>query len=87
MELHNEKTLVLAGGVSANSVLRSRMEELAEEYGWSLYLPDLSLCGDNGAMVGAQGYFEFLKGTVAQIDLNGKATADIEKDYKNQVLL
>ncbi|MBR5246266.1 MAG: tRNA (adenosine(37)-N6)-threonylcarbamoyltransferase complex transferase subunit TsaD [Clostridia bacterium] len=83
MDMHNEKTLVLAGGVSANSVLRGRMEKLAKEKGWDLYLPDLSLCGDNGAMVGAQGYFEFLKGTVAQMDLNGKATADIEKDYKN----
>jgi N6-L-threonylcarbamoyladenine synthase len=80
MEMHNEKTLVLAGGVSANSVLRSRMENLAKEKGWDLYLPDLSLCGDNGAMVGAQGYFEFLKGTIAHMDLNGKATADIEKD-------
>ena len=83
MEIHNEKKLVLAGGVSANSVLRSRMETLAEEKGWDLYLPDLSLCGDNGAMVGAQGYFEFLNGTIAQMDLNGKATADIEKGYKN----
>lgn len=83
MEMHNEKTLVLAGGVSANSVLRSRMESLAKEKGWDLYLPDLSLCGDNGAMVGAQGYYEFLNGTVAQMNLNGKATADIEKDYEN----
>lgn len=77
MEQYNGKTLVLAGGVSANSVLRARMEKLAKEKGWDLYLPDLSLCGDNGAMVGAQGYFEFLKGTIAQMDLNGKATADI----------
>ncbi len=83
MEQYSEKTLVLAGGVSANSVLRGRMENLAREKGWDLYLPDLSLCGDNGAMVGAQGYFEFLKGTVAQMDLNGKATADISVDYKN----
>ena len=83
MEMTGEKTLVLAGGVSANSVLRGRMEKLAEEKGWDLYLPDLSLCGDNGAMVGAQGYFEFLKGTVAHMDLNGKATASIEKDYEN----
>ncbi len=83
MEIHNEKTLVLAGGVSANSVLRARVEKLAKEKGWDLYLPDLSLCGDNGAMVGAQGYFEFLKGTIAQMDLNGKATADIREEYKN----
>lgn len=81
MEMHNEKTLVLAGGVSANSVLRSRMEALAKEKNWDLYLPDLSLCGDNGAMVGAQGYFEYINGTTANMDLNGKATADITENY------
>ncbi len=82
MEMHNEKTLVLAGGVSANSVLRSRMETLAKEKGWTLYLPDLSLCGDNAAMVGSQGYFEFLKGQKATMALNGKATADISSAYE-----
>ena len=81
MEMYDEKTLVLAGGVSANSVLRSRMEALAKEKKWDLYLPDLSLCGDNGAMVGAQGYFEYLSGTIANMDLNGKATADITENY------
>ncbi len=80
MEMHNEKTLVLAGGVSANSVLRSRMEALAKEKNWDLYLPDLSLCGDNGAMVGAQGYFEYLNGKTANMDLNGKASADITEN-------
>ena len=82
MEMHNEKTLVLAGGVSANSVLRSRMETHANKNGWTLYLPDLSLCGDNAAMVGAQGYFEFLKGQRATMALNGKATADISMAYE-----
>ena len=81
MEMYDEKTLVLAGGVSANSVLRSRMEALAKEKNWDLYLPDLSLCGDNGAMVGAQGYFEYINGTTANMDLNGKATADITENY------
>ena len=81
MEMYNEKTLVLAGGVSANSVLRSRMETLAKEKNWDLYLPDLSLCGDNGAMVGAQGYFEFVNGQTATMNLNGKATADITENY------
>ncbi len=81
MEIYNEKTLVLAGGVSANSVLRTRMEKLAKDKGWDLYLPDLSLCGDNGAMVGAQGYYEFLNGVTAKMDLNGKATADITVGY------
>ena len=81
MEMHNEKTLVLAGGVSANSVLRSRMEALAKEHNWDLFLPDLSLCGDNAAMVGAQGFYEFVNGTTANMDLNGKATADITEKY------
>lgn len=82
MEIYNEKTLVLAGGVSANSVLRSRMEALADKKGWALYLPDLSLCGDNAAMVGAQGYYEYLKGQKASMALNGKATADISNAYE-----
>ena len=81
MEMHNEKTLVLAGGVSANSVLRGRMETLAKEKNWDLYLPDLSLCGDNAAMVGAQGYFEYLNGKTVNMDLNGKASADITENY------
>ena len=79
MEKYNETKLVLAGGVSANSVLRSRMESLAKENNWELYLPDLSLCGDNGAMVGAQGYYEFKNGNIAKLSLNGKATADINE--------
>lgn len=79
MEEYNESTLVLAGGVSANSVLRARMEAIASKRGWDIYLPDLSLCGDNGAMVGAQGFFEFSNGNIASMDLNGKATADISE--------
>lgn len=77
MEQYGEKRLVLAGGVSANSVLRKRMQELSEKKGWELYLPELSLCGDNGAMVASQGYYEFLERKFAQLSLNAKATADI----------
>lgn len=80
MAEYGEKTLVLAGGVSANSVLRARMEQEAEKHGWNLYLPDLSLCGDNGAMVGAQGYYEYISGTRADLSLNGRATADITEN-------
>ena len=80
MENFGEKTLVLAGGVSANSVLRTRMENEAKKHGWNLYLPDLSLCGDNGAMVGAQGYYEYISGKRADLSLNGRATADIAEN-------
>lgn len=80
MKEYGEKTLVLAGGVSANSVLRARMEKEAKTHGWHLYLPDLSLCGDNGAMVGAQGYYEYISGTRGDLSLNGRATADITEN-------
>lgn len=71
--------LVLAGGVSANSVLRKKAQHLAERMGVKLYLPDLSLCGDNAAMVAAQGYYEYLNGTLSDMSLNAYPTMDIDK--------
>ena len=71
------RTLVLAGGVSANAGLRARMEEEAARRGLTLYLPPLSLCGDNGAMVGAQAYYEYRAGARAGLDLNAAATMPI----------
>ena len=70
--------LVLAGGVSANSVLRERMLSLAKEKNVEIYFPELSLCGDNAAMVGAQGYFEYVSGTRGDMTLNARATLDID---------
>lgn len=68
------KTLVLAGGVAANSHLRERLQRAAERAGLTLYLPPQSLCGDNAAMIGCQAYYEFCAGHVAKNDLNGYAT-------------
>ena len=73
-----EKYLVVAGGVSANSVLRADIEEMCRRNGWQLYLPELSLCGDNAAMVGAQGYYEFLSGNIAGAELNAYAGMEID---------
>lgn len=70
--------LVMAGGVSANSLLRSRLAEECKKRGWSYAYPPLELCGDNGAMVGAQGYYEFLAGNVANMTLNAKPTMPID---------
>lgn len=74
----NYQKLVIAGGVSANSYLRKRLSKECVGRGWSLYMPDLSLCGDNAAMVGSQAYYEYLKGSVATLDLNACANMSIE---------
>ena len=73
--------IVLAGGVSANSVLRARFEEMCKRNNWQLYKPDLSLCGDNAAMVGAQGYYEYISGSRADLTLNAAATMPIDKSF------
>ena len=71
-------TVVLAGGVSANSGLRALMEERCKKLGLALYMPPLSLCGDNGAMVAAQGYYEYCSGNIAGLELNAAPTLPIE---------
>ncbi len=72
--------LVLAGGVSANSVLRKEMQKLAEQNNIRLYMPQLKYCGDNAAMVGAQAYYEFNAGQIASLKLNATAALDIDKN-------
>lgn len=67
-----------AGGVAANSTIRRRLAQECRRSGDRLYLPALSLCGDNGAMIGCQGYYEFLAGHTAGPDLNGYANRSIE---------
>ena len=49
----------------------------AEKLGAKVYLPPLSLCGDNAAMIGAQGYYEYLAGNIADMSLNAYATKSI----------
>ena len=77
-EDYNINKLVIAGGVSANSLLRSTLQAECEKRGYELYMPDKSLCGDNAAMVGSQGYYEYLSGNIAGTDLNAFATMSIE---------
>lgn len=74
--------IVIAGGVSANSKLRSQTEKICKKHVWKLYLPELKYCGDNGAMIASQGYYEFLKGSTASENLNAYATMPIDKSYK-----
>ncbi len=70
--------LVIAGGVSANSLLRSRLQQVCRERGWQFYMPQLSLCGDNAAMVGSQGYYEYLTGKIAGLELNACAEMPVD---------
>ncbi len=71
------RQLVLAGGVSANALLRRRMAEECRIRGWNCYYPPLSLCGDNAAMIGSQAYYEYRAGHVADTSLNARPTLSI----------
>ena len=73
--------LAVAGGVAANSRIRKDFHDAAEREKIDLFIPPLKLCGDNGAMVGAQGYYEYLAGTRAGSDLNAYASMDVSKNY------
>ena len=77
-KLAGRRTVVAAGGVAANSIIRADLQRACEENGLTLYLPPLKLCGDNGSMVGAQGYYEYLAGGHAGMELNAYATRDID---------
>jgi N6-L-threonylcarbamoyladenine synthase len=57
---HHIKHVAIAGGVSANSGLRSTLAEYAEKNGWQIYIPKFEYCTDNAAMIGIAGYYKFL---------------------------
>ncbi len=73
------KRVAAAGGVAANSRIRADLERMCAENGCKLWLPDLALCGDNAAMIGCQGYYEYLAGHTAGMELNAYATRSVEK--------
>ena len=75
------RKIAVAGGVSANSWLRARAERGCRENGWELFLPELALCGDNAAMIGAQGYYEYRAGLTAGMDLNGRPYMEIDDQF------
>jgi N6-L-threonylcarbamoyladenine synthase len=72
-----QKRIVLAGGVAANSGLRLALKNECKQRGFELYMPPISLCGDNAAMVAAQGFYEFQSGNIAGLDLNATATMEV----------
>lgn len=72
------KTIAVAGGVSANSGLREAMQQACDEHGFRLFVPELKYCGDNAAMIASQGYYDFISGKRAGMDLNGIATLSLD---------
>ena len=67
------KEIAIAGGVSANSGLKEAMHSEAEKSGWSVYIPKLIYTMDNAAMIGITGYYKYLKGEFAELDIAPKA--------------
>jgi len=72
------KKIAIAGGVAANSRIRADFIKAAEADGHTLFIPPLKLCGDNAAMIGCQGYYEYLAGVRAGMNLDAYATMDAD---------
>lgn len=76
-EQTGHRKIAVAGGVAANSRIRRDILAAAQQLNAQVYMPPLKLCGDNGAMIGAQAYYEYLAGNVADMSLNAYATKSI----------
>lgn len=70
--------IVVAGGVSANSGVRAKIKKECDKRGYELFMPEFKYCGDNAAMIGAQGYYDYLAGKRADESLNAVATLSLE---------
>ena len=68
--VNNINQLVLAGGVSANSYIRKQFEDFGKRNNLKVYFPELKLCTDNAAMIAAAGYYNYINGDRATLDLN-----------------
>ncbi len=77
LEQTGRKKLAVAGGVAANSRIRRDVLAAAKKLGAAVYMPPLSLCGDNAAMIGAQAFYEYQAGNTAGMELNAYATKSI----------
>ena len=75
------KKIAVAGGVAANSRIRADFKKTAAACGAELFIPPLKLCGDNAAMIGCQGYYEYLAGHTAGSDLNAYAAMRLDDTH------
>lgn len=71
------KKVAIAGGVSANSALRSSLEKTGQELGWNTYIPAFQYCTDNAAMIAVTGYYKFLRGEFVGQDISPVARMKI----------
>ncbi len=74
----NVHNLIVAGGVAANKGLRDRLTKECEKNGINLIVPEIKYCTDNAAMIGAAGYYAYLRGDRADLTLNAKATLKLQ---------
>ena len=75
---YDVKNLILAGGVSANSGIRKRMEEISKDRGINFTCPEIKYCTDNAAMIASAGYYAYLDGRRADFTLNGQSSIELK---------
>jgi len=78
LKTYNVNNLIVAGGVSANSLLRSKLTELCKQDNINLTIPDLNYCTDNATMIAAAGYFAYKLGRISDFNLKAQATVPLE---------
>jgi N6-L-threonylcarbamoyladenine synthase len=72
------KQIAIAGGVAANSGLRSELQSLADKLNWTIYIPEFQYCTDNAAMIAMAAHFKFLKGEFCEMDVSPMANLAID---------
>ena len=77
LEITGRAKLVCAGGVLANSHIRAALKDLCDAEGAELYIPDKKYCGDNAAMIAAQGYYEYRAGNTGGLNQNAFASCEL----------
>ena len=70
------KQVCIAGGVSANSGLRTALQQMGEKHGWKTFIPSFEYCTDNAAMIAITAYHKFLAGEFSELDVNPSARAE-----------
>lgn len=78
LEEYQVKNLVVAGGVAANNGLRNKLTKVCQERNINLCIPPIKYCTDNAAMIGAAGYYAYKLGRIADLNINAKATVELQ---------